>query len=121
VRLGDPERERLFEALSRHAAEGRLDIGELERRVAIVAGARTVEEAESALADLPELRRIAAGSQPPPAPPAARPRWGRGHGDADRTHPGWQPTAERFRDPGTGRVMRVWEDADGGRHYVADT
>jgi len=27
---------------------------------------------------------------------------------------------QRFRDPRTKRVMRVWVDADGGRHYVPD-
>ena len=34
--------------------------------------------------------------------------------------PDWQPTSERFRDPRTNKVMRVWVDAGGGRHYVAD-
>ncbi|MDQ6834624.1 MAG: hypothetical protein M3016_00370 [Actinomycetota bacterium] len=29
-------------------------------------------------------------------------------------------TVERFRDPRSGRVMRVWEDAAGTRHYVPD-
>jgi hypothetical protein len=38
----------------------------------------------------------------------------------DRPRPGWRPTAERFRDPKTRRVMRVWEDGAGVRHYVAD-
>ena len=34
---------------------------------------------------------------------------------------GWRPTPERFRDPTTERVMRVWIDpADGSRHYVAE-
>ena len=27
---------------------------------------------------------------------------------------------ERFRDPSTNAVMRVWVDPAGGRHYVAD-
>jgi len=48
------------------------------------------------------------------------PRWGRGHGDAEAPHAGWRPTNERFRDPKTNRVMRVWEDAGGSRHYVPD-
>jgi uncharacterized protein DUF1707 len=35
--------------------------------------------------------------------------------------PGWTPTAERFRDPSTKKIMRVWIDpADGSRHYVPD-
>jgi hypothetical protein len=111
VRLGDADREVLFERLSRHAAAGRLDVAELERRVAIVAAAQTRDEAAPALADLPPL---------PADPPPARARRRRGHGDADAPAPDWRPTAERFRDPRTNRVMRVWEDAGGARHYVPD-
>lgn len=114
MRLGDAEREQLFERLSRHAAEGRLDVAELERRVAAVTAAETREQAAAVLADLPPL-----AADPPPGT-GARPRWGRGHGDADAPAGDWRPTAERFRDPRTGRVMRVWEDAAGNRHYVAD-
>ena len=121
MRLGDPERERMFESLSRHAAEGHLDLPELERRVARVARAETVEEARAALADLPALSSVPS----PPAPATDRQRggwgrFGRGHGAADRPHPEWTPTSERFRDPRTQRVMRVWEDTAGGRHYVAE-
>jgi hypothetical protein len=114
VRLGDRDREQLFDRLSRHAAEGRLDLDELERRVAVVSAATTREEAAAVLADLPPL----AGESP--APSRARPRRGRGHGDADSPRADWRPTAERFRDPRTNRVMRVWEDPAGARHYVAD-
>ena len=109
--LGDAEREHLYETLKRHAAEGRLDVEELERRVAVVASAQTHEDAAPALSDLPPLQE---------APTRSRPRWGRGHGDADAPGAGWQPTNERFRDPRSGKVMRVWVDAAGGRHYVAD-
>ncbi|MGA9858292.1 MAG: hypothetical protein WBQ18_10555, partial [Solirubrobacteraceae bacterium] len=59
-------------------------------------------------------------SAEPAAAEQRRPRWGRGHGDADAPQPDWRATDERFRDPRSGRVMRVWEDAGGGRHYVAD-
>jgi hypothetical protein len=31
-----------------------------------------------------------------------------------------QATPERFRDPRTGRVMRVWIDPGGARRYVAE-
>jgi len=112
VLLGDAEREQLFETLKRHAAAGRLDVAELERRVALVADAQTREDAVAALAQLPPL--------PGEAPRRSRPRWGRGHGDADAPAPDWQPTNERFRDPRTSKVMRVWVDPAGGRHYVAD-
>jgi DNA-binding SARP family transcriptional activator len=34
---------------------------------------------------------------------------------------GWVPTAERFRDPSSGVIMRVWIDpSDESRHYVPD-
>jgi Domain of unknown function (DUF1707) len=114
VLLGDADRELLYEALKRHAAEGRLDTAELERRVGIVAEAPTREAAAQALAGLPPL--------PPavPAPQERRPRWGRGHGEAEKPEPDWQPTSERFRDPRTRNVMRVWVDASGARHYVAE-
>jgi hypothetical protein len=112
VRLTDAEREGLFETLNRHAAAGSLSLDELERRVVLVAGAETREQAAEAMVDLPPL-----GSEPPQP---ARARWGRGHGHADRPGPDWRPTAERFRDPRTNRVLRVWEDAGGNRHYVPD-
>ena len=114
MRLGDADREELFERLSRHAAEGHLDVADLERRVGVVAAATSREEAAVAFADLPPL----AGE--PSEPAGGRPRWGRGHGDADAPGPGWRPTSERFRDPRTNRIMRVWEDAGGVRHYVPD-
>jgi Domain of unknown function (DUF1707) len=114
VRLGDADREQLFDRLSRHAAEGRLDVTELERRVEAVAAAETREEAAAVLADLPPL------AADPLSGPGGRPRPRRGHGDADAPAADWRPTPERFRDPRTNRVMRVWEDAAGVRHYVPD-
>ena len=115
MKLTDADREVLYEQLARHAAEDRLTVEELERRVALVADAQTGEEAAAALADLPALERpTGAGRR------AVGRRWWRGHGDAERPQIGWQPTGERFRDPGSGRVMRVWVDRGGGRHYVPD-
>jgi hypothetical protein len=111
VRLDDSEREQLFERLTRHAAAGRLDVAELERRVEVVATAHTREEAATALADLPAL---------PGDPGPAEARRRRGHGHADAPAADWRPTNERFRDPRSNRVMRVWEDAGGQRHYVVD-
>ncbi|HEY1508717.1 MAG TPA: DUF1707 domain-containing protein [Solirubrobacteraceae bacterium] len=109
--LSDADREQLYERLKCHAAEGRLSIEELERRVAAIAMAEDRDTAASVMADLPPL---------PGDAPRARPRWGRGHGDADAPAPDWQPTGERFRDPRSNRVMRVWLDSGGGRHYVAE-
>lgn len=111
MRLSDVERDYLYEQLKRHAAAGRLSLEELERRVAAVAGADTHEAAAEIMADLP------------PLPGDQRRRWllqQRGHAETDAPSPGWRPTGERFRDPRSGRVMRVWVDAGGGRHYVPD-
>jgi hypothetical protein len=112
VRLTDADRELLFERLTRHAAAGSLDLAELERRVAAISDAQTRDAAAAVMADLPPLGEAAARTR--------RPRWGKGHGDADAPEPDWQPTAERFRDPRTNKVMRVWVDTGGARHYVID-
>ncbi len=43
------------------------------------------------------------------------------HGQTRMPEPGWVPTTERFRDPPTGVIMRVWIDpSDESRHYVPD-
>ncbi len=110
MRLSDADRELLFEKLARHAAAGRIGVDDLERRVAAVSSAETREQAIDVMADLPPLDDATAQPR----------RRGRGHGEAHRAAPDWRPTAERFRDPSTSRVMRVWVDAGGGRHYVAD-
>ncbi|MGI9033012.1 MAG: hypothetical protein ACR2HY_04915 [Acidimicrobiales bacterium] len=45
----------------------------------------------------------------------------RRHGEASLPAGHWQRTDESFRDPSSGRLMRVWIDpADGTRHYVPD-
>jgi DNA-binding SARP family transcriptional activator len=58
-----------------------------------------------------------------PGPPGTKRRGirrGR-HGQTRQPEPSWVPTAERFRDPPTGVIMRVWIDpSDESRHYVPD-
>jgi hypothetical protein len=45
-------------------------------------------------------------------------RYGEAHHQAQRH---WQRTDEVFKDPSTGRLMRVWLDGnDGSRHYLPD-
>src|SRR5947209_18354364 len=111
VRLSDADREHLYERLAQHAAEGRLGLDELERRVEALAKSETREEAAAVLGDLPPLpANAASGARPAGAgragpgsaaagPAGARARRRRGHGHADRPAPDWQPTNERFRDP----------------------
>ena len=116
--IGDPEREQLTAILRDHYAEGRLTMDELRRRAEIVLAASYRDEADEALTGLPV---VASG----PAAAAAPPRRGllsrRGHAEAARPSPGWVETSERFRDPSSGTIMRVWIDpADGSRHYVPD-
>jgi hypothetical protein len=113
VLLGDSDRERLFELLSRHTAAGRLTVDELERRVGLVTEARTCEEARAVLSDLqplPSTSNLTPGSH----------RGRRGHGETTQPAADWTPTSERFRDPRSAQVMRVWIDTGGGRHYVPD-
>jgi hypothetical protein len=109
--VGDADRERLIGLLREHYAQGRLDTGELSRRVGMVLTAESAEAAAGALADLPPLVT---------ARPAGRPRR-RGHAHAPIPGPGWLPTDERFRDPTTGVLTRVWIDpGDESRHYVPE-
>ncbi|MGD0852908.1 MAG: hypothetical protein ABSA07_06055 [Acidimicrobiales bacterium] len=44
----------------------------------------------------------------------------RRHGESERPKPDWRRTEELFNDPSTNRVMRVWLDAAGERHYVPE-
>jgi hypothetical protein len=44
----------------------------------------------------------------------------RRHGEASAASEDWKRTDEVFRDPSTGRLMRVWLDTEGERHYVPD-
>jgi hypothetical protein len=101
-----PEAERVAALLGRHYAEDRLDADELDRRLDL-AFAGSAE----ALAGLPVLGPVVKPKR----------RWGRRHGESGVAAAGWIPTKERFIDPSTQRVMRVWVDpADHSRHYVPD-
>jgi DUF1707 SHOCT-like domain len=117
----DADRERLLAALREHYARGELELDELSRRVGIVLAATYADDAATALTGLPQ--GILAESFTPrldaPGPPKRR--WRRGHAEAAAPGEGWVPTDERFRDPTTRVIMRVWVDpADLSRHYVPD-
>ena len=117
---GEADRERLVALLREHYARGQLDLAELDRRVEEVLSAQYADEAAAAVADLPQLAvpGTAAGPGTTAGPPVRRRR---GHAQAAKPAAGWIPTEERFRDPTTRAVMRVWIDpADQSRHYVPD-
>jgi hypothetical protein len=110
--LSDADRERIVELLARHQAAGRFGLDELERRVELVYAAGSRQQLDELIADLPPLG---------PGQPPRQAGWGRGHAESDKPEAGWRPTSERFRDPRTRRVLRVWVDpATGARHYVPE-
>ena len=113
----DADRERLVALLREHYALGQLELGELDRRVGVVLGARYIDEAAAAVADLPQLATPGTAGSAGPRPVKRR----RGHAEAATPAAGWIPTGERFRDPTTRAVMQVWIDpADHSRHYVPE-
>jgi hypothetical protein len=112
LRLTEKDKVALIEALRGFVGDGRLSLEEFEQRVAVVYDATLWSEADAAFAELP---------MPPPRPAPARGSRRRRHGESPEAQAHWRPTAEVFRDPTTGRVMRVWVDpSDGSRRYVAE-
>ncbi|HKA97361.1 MAG TPA: DUF1707 domain-containing protein [Streptosporangiaceae bacterium] len=119
--VSEADRERLLGLLREHYARGQLDLDEMSRRVGIVLASGYSDEAAVAVTDLPPLPRVASG-EPSPAR-ASRGRLGQRRRHAQRSEPdaAWVPTPERFRDPSTRTIMRVWIDpADLSRHYVPE-
>lgn len=117
----EPDRERVLYLLREQYARGQLDLDEMSRRVGIVLASTYVDEAAAAVSDLPLLAGLA-----PSRPSQARPGRGRlgqrrRHAQHSRPDAAWVPTPERFRDPSTRAIMRVWIDpADLSRHYVPE-
>ena len=131
----EADRERLLALLREHYATGLLGHEDLDRRVGMVLGARYLDEAAAAVADLPGVQATGPVSGVPSAGAASgaaavsgtmagqsKPRRvRRGHAHADQPGAGWIPTDERFRDPTSRAIMRVWIDpADQTRHYVPE-
>jgi hypothetical protein len=111
--LREADRERFLSLLRECFARGELDSGELDRRVGLVLTATYLHEAAAAVTDL----QLTDTSTTAPGPVRRR----RGHAEAATPAAGWIPTDERFKDPTTRTVMRVWIDpADQSRHYVPD-
>ena len=129
ILIGDAERDRLTALLREHYAAGRLSLDELRRRVEVVLAAGYVDEATAVLADLPggaaavPAGATGVGGGTSGAGSGRRAGWlsRKGHAQTRKPEPGWVPTAERFRDPSSGVIMRVWIDpSDQSRHYVPD-
>ncbi|HEU5390882.1 MAG TPA: DUF1707 domain-containing protein [Streptosporangiaceae bacterium] len=131
----EADRERLLALLREHYATGLLGHEDLDRRVGMVLAARYLDEAAAAVADLPGVQGAGPASGVPSAGAASgaaavpgstagqsKPRRvRRGHAHADQPAAGWIPTDERFRDPTSRAIMRVWIDpADQTRHYVPE-
>jgi len=116
----DADRERLVALLREHYAVGLFGLDELDRRVGVVLSVQFLDEAAAAVSDLPGIAGTGTAAPPGNAAPR-RARRRRGHAHADQPAAGWVPTNERFRDPSTSTVMRVWVDpADQSRHYVPE-
>jgi hypothetical protein len=112
-RVREADRKRFLSLLRECFARGELDSAELDRRVGLVLTATYLHEAAAAVTDLHPTDTGMAATDP------ARRR--RGHAEAATPAAGWIPTDERFKDPTTRTVMRVWIDpADQSRHYVPD-
>jgi hypothetical protein len=120
----EADRERLVALLREHFAVGLFGLDELDRRVGVVLSARYLDEAAAAVADLPGTGgsgTAGSGTAGSGTGTPRRPRRRRGHAHADQPAAGWVPTNERFRDPSTSTIMRVWVDpADQSRHYVPE-
>ncbi len=98
--VSEQEQEQLLEALHRHLAAGRLDLEQFDARAARIYRADTRAGVRAALEGLPLVEAT--------APRARRSRRRRGEGQAVQQHS--VATDEVFRDPSSGRVMRVWPD-----------
>jgi Domain of unknown function (DUF1707) len=127
VLADDTSRDRLLGLLREHYARGTINDVELDRRTEMVLTAQFSDQAAAAVADLPVL----AGPGPAGSGPSGQGLAGPGKGTARRERrrhaqtvvpqAGWVPTAERFRDPTSRAIMRVWIDpADDSRHYVPE-
>ena len=107
--------------LREHYVQGRLDLDEMSRRVGVVLASVYSDEAMAAVADLPLLGAPRSGESSPARAARGRPGQRKRHAQQAQPGAGWVPTPERFRDPSTRAIMRVWIDpADLSRHYVPE-
>jgi uncharacterized protein DUF1707 len=71
IRAGNADRERVVAELNKAFAEGRLDVHELDERVAAAYAAKTMGELAPLTADLPSSRSLVPRAGASPARPAA--------------------------------------------------
>ena len=108
--VSEEEQQALLEALHRHLAAGRLDLEQFDARAARMYRASTRAAARAVLEGLPLL---------PATDSRVRRRGRRRRWEEVSVQQHWVATDEVFRDPTSGRVMRVWVDpTDGTRHYA---
>jgi hypothetical protein len=111
----------LLGLLREHFAQGQLDLDEMSRRVGVVLASTYSDEAMVAVTDLPLLGAQGSGESSPAQAGRARPGQRKRHAQQAQPGAAWVPTPERFRDPSTRAIMRVWIDpADLSRHYVPE-
>jgi Domain of unknown function (DUF1707) len=111
----------LLGLLREHYVQGQLDLDEMSRRVGVVLASAYSDEAAAAVTGLPLLDALGSGESSPAQAGRGRPGQRKRHAQRAQPGAGWVPTPERFRDPSTRAIMRVWIDpADLSRHYVPE-
>jgi hypothetical protein len=120
--VSDADREHLLGLLREYYARGQLALDEMSQRVGVVLASTYSDEAAAAVTDLPLLSPPASSEPSPDRASRGRPGQRRRHAQRAKPGAGWVPTPERFRDPSTRAIMRVWIDpADLSRHYVPES
>jgi hypothetical protein len=112
-RASDAEREHALTSLQQAFADGRLNEDELRARIERVLHAQTSDDLVAVTRDVP-------GAPRPVLSPSRKDLHRGRHGEHAGETEGLRPTDERFRDPSTHRVMRVWLNAQGERRYLPD-
>ena len=119
--LSEADREQLLGLLREHYVQGQLDLDEMSRRVGVVLASAYSDEAMVVVTDLPLLGAPGSGGSSAARAGRGRPGQRKRHAQQAQPGAGWVPTPERFRDPLTRAIMRVWIDpADLSRHYVPE-
>jgi hypothetical protein len=121
ILLGDSDREFLVSVLCQHHPAGRFDIDDLRRRAQIVYAAAYRDQAQQALDGLPPIAGAGPRSSERPGGSAGEDGSAAVTPRRARRKPAGCGRNERFRDPSSRVIMRVWVGpADASRHYAPD-